>query len=188
LRANAVRKYFLAAACVLGAASASAQSYPIKPIRIVTNEPGGGLDFALRVMTPALSSGLGQQVIVDNRGGAGGVIAADIVAKASPDGYTLLYYSNGIWTLPLLQKVPYDFVRDFTPVTLAASSPNILVVHPSLPVNSVAELIALAKAKPGTLNYASGGRGAPTHLAAELFKSMRVWTSCTFLTKAVDRP
>ena len=107
-------------------------------------------------MTPALSSGLGQQVIVDNRGGAGGVIAADIVAKASPDGYTLLYYSNGIWTLPLLQKVPYDFVRDFTPVTLAASSPNILVVHPSLPVNSVAELIALAKAKPGTLNYDVG--------------------------------
>ena len=99
---------------MLGAASASAQSYPIKPIRIVTNEPGGGLDFALRVMTPALSSGLGQQVIVDNRGGAGGVIAADIVAKASPDGYTLLYYSNGIWTLPLLQKVPYDFVHDFT--------------------------------------------------------------------------
>jgi len=172
LRAKAVRKKLLAAACVLGTASASAQSYPTKPIRIVTNEPGGGLDFALRVMTPALSSGLGQQVIVDNRGGAGGVIAADIVAKASPDGYTLLYYSNGIWTLPLLQKVPYDFVRDFTPVTLAASSPNILVVHPSLPVNSVAELIALAKAKPGTLNYASGGRGAPTHLAAELFKSM----------------
>ena len=96
-------------------------------------------------------------------------IAADIVAKA---GYTLLYYSNGMWTLSLLQKVPYDPVRDYAPVTLAATSPNILVVHPALPVNSVAELIALAKAKPGALNYASGGRGAPTHLSAELFKYM----------------
>ena len=164
---------FQAVAFTLGAASlAGAQSYPVKPVRIVTNEAGAGLDFALRLITPGLSTALGQQVIVDNRGGGGGVIAADIVAKANPDGYTLLYYSNGLWTLPLLQKVPYDPLRDFAPVTLAATSPNILVVHPALPVNSVAELIALAKAKPGTLNYASGGRGAPTHLSAELFKYM----------------
>ncbi|HEV7821891.1 MAG TPA: tripartite tricarboxylate transporter substrate binding protein [Burkholderiales bacterium] len=152
--------------------TAAAQPYPLKPIRIVTNEAGAGLDFALRLMTPGLSTAFGQQAIVDNRGGAGGVIAADLVAKATPDGYTLLYYSNGLWTLPLLQNVPYDPVRDFAPVTLAATSPNILVVHPSVPVNSVADVIALAKSKPGTLNYASGGRGAPTHLAAELFKSM----------------
>ena len=156
----------------LSAEATVAQNYPAKPVRIVTNEAGAGLDFALCLMTPGLSSALGQQMIVDNRGGAGGVIAADIVAKANPDGYTLLYYSNGLWTLPLLQKVPYDPQRDFAPVTLAATSPNILVVHPALPVNSVAELVALAKAKPGTLNYASGGRGAPTHLAAEFFKSM----------------
>jgi tripartite-type tricarboxylate transporter receptor subunit TctC len=162
----------LAAAGSLGMGTAAAQPYPLKPIRIVTNEAGAGLDFALRLMTPGLSTAFGQQAIVDNRGGAGGVIAADLVAKATPDGYTLLYYSNGLWTLPLLQNVPYDPVRDFAPVTLAATSPNILVVHPSVPVNSVADVIALAKSKPGTLNYASGGRGAPTHLAAELFKSM----------------
>ncbi len=160
------------AGCAFTSEPALAQIYPAKPVRIVTNEAGAGLDFALRLMTPGLSTALGQQMIVDNRGGAGGVIAADIVAKANPDGYTLLYYSNGLWTLPLLQKVPYDPVRDFTPVTLAATSPSILVVHPALPVGSVSDLIALAKAKPGTLNYASGGRGAPTHLAAELFKSM----------------
>jgi tripartite-type tricarboxylate transporter receptor subunit TctC len=147
-----------------------AQGFPLKPIRIVTNEPGAGLDFSARLIAQGLSERFKQAVIVDNRGGAGGIIAGELVAKAAPDGYTLLFYSNGLWTVPLLQKAPFDPLRDFAPVTLALTSPSLLVVHPSLPVKSVADLLALARARPGALDYASGGNGAPTHLAAELFK------------------
>jgi tripartite-type tricarboxylate transporter receptor subunit TctC len=116
--------------------------------------------------------GLGQSVVVENRGGGNGSIAADTVAKSTPDGYTLLIYSSIVWTLQFMQTVPYDPVRDFAPVTMAAIAPNILVVHPALPVNSVKELIALAKARPGELNYATGGSGSQGHLSAELFKTM----------------
>jgi len=160
----------LGALCV---GAAFGQNYPVKPVRIVTAEPGGGNDFAARVLAQGLTRSLGQQVIVDNRGGAGGAIAAEVAAKAPPDGYTLLLYAGNIWTIPLLRKnVPYDFVADFAPVTWVARSPNTVVVHPSLPVQSVKDLIALAKAKPGQLNYGSGGSGSSTHLSVELFKAM----------------
>jgi tripartite-type tricarboxylate transporter receptor subunit TctC len=151
---------------------AQAQNFPVKPIRIVTNEAGAGLDFSARLIAQGLTEKFKQQVIVDNRGGAGGIIAGELVAKAAPDGYTLIFFSNGLWTVPLMQKAPFDPLRDFAPVTLALTSPGILVAHPSLPVKSVKELLALAKARPGELDYASGGNGAPTHLAAELFKLM----------------
>ncbi len=165
--------YMLSSICAAASAGvACSQSFPSKPIRIVTSETGGGNDFTARAISPELSNALGQQVIVDNRGGAGGLIAIDTVAKAQPDGYTLVLYNNGMWTLPLIQKLPYDPVRDFSPITLATTTPNILVVHPTVPVNSVKDLIALAKSKPGELNYATGGTGSSNHLAAELFNSM----------------
>ena len=156
---------------ILIAGLACAQNYPNKPVRIVTAGVGGGSDFAARLIAQGISPGLGQQVIVENR--PSGVIPGETVAKAVPDGYTLLVSSSVLWLEPLLQgHAPYDAVRDFSPVTLAAKSPNILVVHPSLPVRSVKELIALAKAKPGQLNYAAGATGSSDHLAAELFKAM----------------
>ena len=147
-----------------------AQTYPTKPVRIVTSEPGGGNDFAARSIAPGLTASLGQQVLVDNR--PAGVIPGQIVAKAAPDGHTLLLTTGLLWILPLIQSVPFDPVRDFAPVILTASTPNILVTHPSLPVKSVRDLIALAKARPGDLDYASGALGSSSHLAAELFKSM----------------
>ena len=163
----------VATAALLCAGAACGQGYPTKPIRLVTAEAGGGNDFAARLIVQGLAGSLGQQMVVDNRGGAGGQIAVEIVARAQPDGYTLLLYANNIWLIPLVRsKVPYDPVRDFAPITWAARSPNTVVVHPSLPVKSVEDLIALAKARPGELNYGSGGTGATTHLAVELFKSM----------------
>ena len=149
-----------------------AQNFPNRPIRVVTAEPGSGPDLVARMLARALPNTLGQQIIVENQAGANGILAAGNVAKAVPDGHTLLIYSAALWTFPLLQKAPYDPVRDFAPIAIAASSPSLIVVHPSLPVNSVRELISLAKAKPGQLAYASGGIGAANHLAAELFKSM----------------
>ena len=149
-----------------------AQNFPNKPIRLVTAEPGGNADFVSRVLAQGLSASLGQQVVVDNRGGSG-VIQAETVSKAAPDGYTLLSIASPFWLAPLLQaNLRYDPVRDFSPVTLATRSPSVLVVHASLPVNSVRELIALAKTRPGNLNYGSGPSGASSHLAPELFKSM----------------
>ena len=160
----------VAGAMIFFAPSALGQPYPHKPIRMLTAEVGGSADFTARTLALALSATLGQQVIVDNR--ASGVIPGDIVAKAPPDGYTLLLYSNGVWTLPLLQHAPYDPVKDFAPIALTSRSPNFLVVHPSVPANTVRELIALARARPGQLNYGSGATGAATQLAGELFKSM----------------
>lgn len=149
------------------------QPYPTKPIRIVTGEPGGMGDFAARILAQLMTSALGQQVVVENRGSAGGVIAGATVARALPDGYTLLSYGSAIWLASLLQdRVPYDPVRDFAHITIAVSTPNMVVVHPSLAVKSITELIAVAKARPGKLSYASGITGASSHLAAELFKAM----------------
>ena len=151
-------------------ATAAAQEYPTRPVRIVTSEVGGGNDVQARMVARGLTDALGQQVIVENR--PSGVIPGEIVSRASANGYTLLLYNNTLWTGPLLQKAPYDPVRDLAPITTATVGPNILVVNTALPVKSVQDLVALAKAKPGALNYASSGMGATNHLAAELFKSM----------------
>ena len=154
-----------------GAGVASGQDYPNKPVRMVTAAPGAAGDFVARLVALGLTDSWGQQVIVENRGGSG-VIPIEIVAKALPDGYTLLVFGTTLWLLPLIQKVSYNPIGDFSPITLAAVTPLLLVVHPSLPVKSIKELIAWAKAKPGELNYASGISGSATHLPAELFKAM----------------
>ena len=154
---------------------AHAQSYPVKPIRIVIPyPPGGGTDIVIRAVSGRLSERLGQPVVVDNRGGATGTIGSESVAHAAPDGYTLLAHTNaGITILPHLnKKLPYDPIKDFAPVTMAASSPYLMVVNPKVAATSVAQFIALAKAKPGELNYASSGNGASTHLAGLLFCQM----------------
>jgi tripartite-type tricarboxylate transporter receptor subunit TctC len=152
------------------AGPASAQDYPARPIRVVTAAIGGGIDFTARLLAAGLTERLNQQVVVDNRGGTN--VAPQTVAKATPDGYTLLIHNNTVWISPLLDKVPYDHEKELWPITLTSRSPNILVVHPSLQVSSVKELIALAKASPGKINYASGPVGASNHLAAEVFKAM----------------
>ena len=158
-------------AVIAGAGNAAAQEFPSKLIRIVAPSPGGGGDFVARLIAQGLTSALGQQVIVDNR--SGGVIQGELVAKAAPDGHTLLLSGSGLWLMPFMRSnVPFDPVLDFAPVTLAVNSPNVLVVHPSLPVKSVRDLVALAKAQPGKLNYSAGITGSSPHLAAELFKVM----------------
>jgi len=160
-----------AAAIVATMAPAVAQEYPSKVVRIVTSEAGAGSDFVARLAAHGLTAAFGQQFIVDNR--AGGVIAGDAVARSAPDGHTLLVYGNTLWLLPLMRKqMPYDPQRDFAPVTLAARGLFVLVVHPSLPVKSVKELIALARARPGELNFSTAAPGTTNHLASELFKSM----------------
>ena len=160
------------ATALLTAGVACAQSFPVKPLRVVTAEPGGGNDFVARTIGQGITAHLGQPWIVDNRGGAGGLIAAELVARAPADGYTLLVYAGNVWTIPLLRKNVRYAIKDFAPITWAARSPSTVVVHPSVPVHSVQDLIALAKARPGQLSYGSGGVGSSTHLAAELFRSM----------------
>ena len=157
------------ALAALAAVPASGLDYPNKPIRIVTAEAGGTPDLISRLIGQGVAPALGQQVVVDNR-----VIfvGADILAKASADGYTLGVLGSNLWTLPFLKRVSWDPLRDFTPVTLVSRAPNVLVVHSSVPVKSVEELIAAARASPGKLNYGTGGPGSSNHLAAELFKSM----------------
>jgi tripartite-type tricarboxylate transporter receptor subunit TctC len=154
----------------MGASAAcAAETYPSRPIRLVTAEAGGGSDFVSRIIGQGLNANLGKPVVVDNRGG--GVIAGDIVARSPADGYTLLYYGSTLWLLPQVRKnVPYDPIRDFAPVIQAVSTPAVLVVHPSVPAKSVQDVIALAKAAPGKLNYASAAIGTATHVSAELFK------------------
>jgi len=151
---------------------AIAQAYPAKPIRMMIGfPPGGGTDIVGRIVAQKLGEALGQQIIVDNRGGASGQLAAELVSKASPDGYTIMMAHIAAMTiLPSLIKLPYDAQKDFAPVSLSAIAPNLLVVHPSVPARNVKELIALAKAKPGQLQYASPGAGTVQHLAGELFK------------------
>ena len=156
-------------------ASAAADAYPAKPIRfVVAFPPGGGTDIIARSIAQKLAERLAQQVVVDNRPGAGGNIGTDTVAKSAPDGYTMLMGSAGPLAInaSLFASMPFDPVRDLAPVTLAASTPNVLVVHPSLRAATVNELIALAKARPGEINFASSGHGTPAHLAGELFNSM----------------
>jgi tripartite-type tricarboxylate transporter receptor subunit TctC len=160
-----------AAATLMAAGAGNAQDFPSKTVRIVASEAGGSGDFVARIVAQGLTSAFGQQVVVDNRGG--GVVAGDVVAKSPPDGYTLLLYGNTLWLLPLMRKqIPYDPYRDFAPITMAARAVNVLVVHPSLPVKSVKDLIALARARPGDLNFSSAAPGTMNHLASELFKSM----------------
>ena len=165
---------FVAIAAFAALAHAQA-SYPSKPIRLVVPFPAGGTtDILARAVAQRLTETMGQPVVVDNRAGAGGNIGADMVAKAPPDGYTLLMGTVGTHAInaSLYAKMPYDHVRDFAPVILVAGVPNVLVVNPALPVNSVQELIAYGKANPGKLNFASSGNGTSIHLAAELFKTM----------------
>ncbi len=170
--ARSVMRLFLAAACVhLAAASAAhAQDYPNRPVRLITSEPGGSSDVAARIIAQRIPEFLGQPLVVENRPG---IIAVETVAHAPADGYTTLLYGTVIWLAPFLRdNVAWDPIKDFAPVTMVVSTPNVLVVHPSLRTRTVKELIALARARPGELNYASVGSGSTQHLAGELFKSM----------------
>jgi len=165
----------LAVSAIAAAAPALGQEYPARPIRFVLGfAPGGASDTMARAIGTRLSEGLGQPVVIDNRAGAGGNIAAEIVAHSIPDGYTMFLGNNGVLAVnvSLYPKLPFDPVKDFAPVILIASQPNVLVVHPAVAAKSVKELVALLKSKPGQFNYASPGAGTTGHLAAELFKTM----------------
>jgi tripartite-type tricarboxylate transporter receptor subunit TctC len=160
---------------VLAAASAQSQTWPSKPIRfIVPFPPGAATDLLTRTVAPKLGEGLGQQVVVDNRSGAGGMIGVELAAKSPPDGYTLVLATVGPISInpSLYARMPFDPVKDLAPVTLAGNIFNVLIVHPALSAQSVKALIALARARPGELNYGSSGTGAADHLAAELFQVM----------------
>ncbi len=154
---------------------AAGQDYPSKPIRVIVPfAPGGNVDITARAIAPALGEALGQTVVVENRTGAGGTLGADIVAKAAPDGYSLLMGSNSTVSVApaLYPRNPYHPVRDFAPIGLAAATPFVLVAHPSVPARSAKELVELAKAKPGSITMASGGNGSSNHLVGELFQSV----------------
>jgi len=160
-------------ACAAGAAQAQTAAYPAKTIRmVIALAPGGGVDTTGRFIGQKLSQMWGQSVVADNRPGAGGTIAADIVAHAPPDGYTLLMTSAGLAITPSIMRLSYDPAKDLMPVTLAVISPGVMVVHPSLPVKNVKELIAFARARPGELFYSSSGQGSGQHLAIALFCEM----------------
>ncbi|MGH8642299.1 MAG: tripartite tricarboxylate transporter substrate binding protein [Burkholderiales bacterium] len=173
MRRRALPAAGLAALLAAGAGWAQ-QPYPAKPIRvIVAFAPGGIADFAARSVSQKLSESFGVPVVVENRPGAGGITGAEAVAKSPPDGYTLLVTSISHTINPSVRKnLPFDAVRDFTPVTLITDAPNFLVVHPSLPAKTVKELVALARARPGQITYASSGAGTSTHLSGELFKTL----------------
>jgi tripartite-type tricarboxylate transporter receptor subunit TctC len=174
---------FTAMLTACAASGALAQAYPSKPIRMVVPfAPGGNVDINARAVAPALSQVLGQQVIVDNRAGAGGTIGADVVAKSAPDGYTLLMASSSVMTNSpaLYPKLPYDIVRDFAPVGRVAVVPLVIIVHPSLPARNTKELIAVAKAQGGKLVFANAGVGTTNHLIAELFM-IRTGTRMTLI-------
>lgn len=159
--------------CIM-AGAAAAEGFPSRPLRIIVGyQPGGAADLVARVAAEGMSTQLGQQVVVENRPGAGGVIANELVAASAPDGYTLLLVNSSFAYLPTMySKLKFDTVKDFEPVALLATTQNVLVVNAALPVKNVKELVALAKSKPGKLSYASGGAGGSTHLSTELFKSM----------------
>ena len=169
------KRWFWLIAGMLWAAGSAAQNYPTKPIRMICPfAPGGGTDFVARIVGKELNDALGQPLVIDNRGGAGGAIGTELAARSTPDGYTLLLGSAGPLAIQpgLSARLPYDPLKDFAPVTLVSSMPYVLVVHPSLPVKSMQELLALARAKPGQLNFASPGNGTTTHLATELLKML----------------
>jgi tripartite-type tricarboxylate transporter receptor subunit TctC len=161
----------LLATAMLPAGYAVAQTYPAKPVRIIVAlAPGGGVDTTARIVGQKLTEAWGQQIVIENRPGAGGTIAAEAVARAAPDGYTLLVNSSGHASAASLYKLPYDPVTDFAPVTVIVVAPSVLVVHPSVPVRSVKELIAFAKAHPNELLFGSSGNGGPAHMGLELLK------------------
>jgi tripartite-type tricarboxylate transporter receptor subunit TctC len=166
----ALRFVLAATACALATAvQAAEQAYPVRPVRLITTAPGSGTDLLARMLAQGMSPRIGEQMVVDNRGNVG----IELAAKAAPDGYTLLLYTSPLWLTPLFRDdVAWDLSRDFVPIIAPTTTPNVLLVHPSLPVKSVAELIAYAKARPGELNYASGSTAASAHTAAELFKYM----------------
>src|SRR4051812_41028979 len=161
-------------ACTSVAHAQPQSTYPVKPIRIIVPQsPGASTDLTARLIGQKLSAALNQPVIIDNRPGAGSIIGTDLVAKAAPDGYTLLVVASSITLNPTLHKnLPFDPIRDLAPITQISAFPNMLVVHPAVPVKTVKDLITLAKAKPGSINYGSSGTGTGTHLSAELFKYM----------------
>ncbi|MEK7874678.1 MAG: tripartite tricarboxylate transporter substrate binding protein [Pseudomonadota bacterium] len=172
---HVVTRIFVGLAVALLPSPGAAQAYPDKPIRVIVAVPAGGTpDVVARMVAPGLSSLLGQQLVIDNRGGAGSLIGTELAVRAVPDGYTLFFSSPGSLTiLPHLHKqLAFDPLRDFAPVSLVCIGPFLLLTHPAVPVRSVKDLIALARAEPGKLNYASAGNGTPNHLATELFKSM----------------
>lgn len=173
-RWSALRVCAAAALIATALSSSAAVAYPTKPLRLlVPYPPGGPVDITARIIGPELSQNMGQPVVIDNRAGAGGILAADLVAKSVPDGHTLLLgtVTNAI-NPSVVPKLPFDAQKDFTPVTMLVVITSILAVHPGVQATSVQSLLALAKAKPGALSYASTGNGTPGHLAAELFKSM----------------
>ena len=165
-----IQRPFVIALVLTAASTAQAQSFPAKPIRIITSGVGGAGDVASRLVAQGIAPALGQQVIVDNR--ASGPIPVEVTLKSPADGYTLMLYGSTVWLGPYLRANAPDPLRDFAPISLAATAPNILVVHPSLPVKNVKEFVALAKARPGALNYGTTGIGSSQHLAAELFQAM----------------
>jgi tripartite-type tricarboxylate transporter receptor subunit TctC len=163
----------LSLAAVLLAAPLSAQTYPVKPVRLIVGfAAGGGTDTLARVVSKKLADTWPQPLVVENRPGADGAIATELVAKSPPDGYTVVMVSNAHTITPFQRKLAYDPVKDFAPVTLVASTPNLLLVHPTLPVRNVKELVALAKSRPGQLSFGSSGTGTSPYLAMELFKSL----------------
>jgi tripartite-type tricarboxylate transporter receptor subunit TctC len=172
---NRCSRMLLLAAIVALASPAWAQTWPAKPIRLVApSTPGDAPDVIARMVAEKLSTSLGQQVVVENKPGAGGVVGSDAVAKSAPDGYTLIMGNAGSHGInaAVYSKLPYDIQRDFAPVSQVAIAPNVMVINPGVPANSVAEFIAYAKAQPGKLSYASGGNGSSAHMSMELFKSM----------------
>jgi len=164
-----------AAGCGVGGYAVAAETYPVKPVRVIAGfSPGGFVDLTARLVSGPLGAALGQQVVVENRAGAGGIVGTELVAHAAPDGYTLTVGSAGTHGVnqSLYAKLPYNVLRDFQPIARLAEAPSILAVHPSLPARSVKDLIALARSRPGEIMYASAGAGTSTHLAAALFEHL----------------
>jgi tripartite-type tricarboxylate transporter receptor subunit TctC len=176
MTARTTGQRLLAFMAFAAAATAAAQgTYPTRPVTLVVGfAPGGGTDIGARIVARQLSAGLGQQIVVDNRPGAGGNIAADMVARALPDGHTIMLAGPGPLTVApyLVANLPYNPRRDFAPITKGVSFPNVLVVHPSLPAATIAEYVALARAKPGTISYGTSGIGSAGHLSGELFRQL----------------